>query len=175
MTRLLICPDLKHTCSLPKGNAEALQQCVWLCQGNNSTSSEAVVISKCNKHLSVHSQNFVESPSKTLSHWDFSSFPVWVAGFLTDRESLSWILVYLNGMILFEKIWQSNIWLISQGNYPLNLLPQYVPCQNELIHISWFTQENTLVVKSWQFLHWARNFFCSTMTMDLPCPFNFFY
>ncbi len=29
--------------------------------------------------------------------------------------------------------------------------------------------------KSWKFLHWTRNFFCSTMTMDLPCRFIDFY
>ena len=91
------------------------------------------------------------------------------------RESLSWILVYLDGTFLLEKIWQSNIWLTSQGNYPLNLLPQYFPCWNELIHISWFTQENTVVAKSWKFLHWTRNFFCSTVTMDLPWPLMIFY
>ncbi len=28
------------------------------------------------------------------------------------------------------------IWLPSQGNYPLNLHPQYFPCWNDLIHIS---------------------------------------
>ncbi len=27
----------------------------------------------------------------------------------------------------------------------------------------------------WRFLHWTRNFFCRTVTMDFPCPFNNFY
>ena len=55
----------------------------------------------------------------------FFPFSVWVAGYLTERESVSWILVYFDGIFLLEKIWQSNIWLTSQGNYPLNLLPRY--------------------------------------------------
>ena len=90
------------------------------------------------------------------------------------RESFSWILVYLDRIFLLENIWQLNIWLTSQGNYPLNRLPQYFTCWNELIHISWFTQENTVAVKSWRFLHWTRNFLRSTVTMDLPWPFNDF-
>ncbi len=34
---------------------------------------------------------------------------------------------------------------------------------------------NTVAVKSWKFLHWTRNFFCTTVTMDFLCPFNDFY
>ena len=75
----------------------------------------------------------------------FFPFPVWAAGYLTNRESLSWI-------------------------HSLNLLPQYFYCWNELIHISWF-----VAVKSWRFLHWTRNFLRSTVTVDLPWPFNFFF
>ncbi len=51
-------------------------------------------------------RNFFESPSRTLSHWAFFPFPVWVAWYLTHRESLSWTLVYLDGIFLLEKIWR---------------------------------------------------------------------
>ena len=103
-------------------------------------------------------------------------FPVIVQDFwnLSCRCLLSWILVNLDRMFLLEKIWPSNIWLTLQGNYPLNLLPPYFPCWNELIQISWFNQENTVAVKSWRFLHWTRKFLHSTMTMDLPWPFKDF-
>ena len=90
--------------------------------------------------------------------------PLWVARYLTHG-----LLFYLDGIVLFEKIWQSNTWLTWQENNPPNLYPQYFPCWNELIlvHISWFTQENTVASKSWQLLHWTRNFFCSTVTIFL--------
>ena len=41
-------------------------------------------------------------------------------------------------------------------------------------NISWFTQENTLAVKSRRFLHWTRNFLRSIVTMNLPWPFKDF-
>ncbi len=31
------------------------------------------------------------------------------------------------------------------------------------------------MAKSWSFLHWARNFFCGTVAIDSPCPFNDFF
>ncbi len=42
-------------------------------------------------------------------------------------------------------------------------------------NISWFTQENAVAAKSWKLLYQTRNFLCSTMTMELPCPFNDYY
>ena len=35
-------------------------------------------------------------------------------------------------------------------------------------------EEELPVVIFQLFLHWTRNSFCSTVTMELPCPFNDF-
>ncbi len=53
----------------------------------------------------------------------------------------------MDGVILLENIWQSSIWWTSQGNYHLNVPPQYFTWWNDLIHISWFTQENAVAAK----------------------------
>ena len=178
-------------------------------------------------HENPHSKKyFLKHP---VEHWSTGFFPlsVWVAGHLTHGKSLTWILSHLYGIVLFEKIWQSNTSSTWQENNPLNVRTQYFPCWNELIpiefylpitivvipdvlvtnlitklsksclvvmtcqtmlagmkvsvtgtqnshDISWLTQETTVAAKSWQLFLWTRILFCSTVTMELPCPFNDF-
>ena len=70
-------------------------------------------------HLTCTLIKNVETPSKTLIYWAFFPFPVWVAEDLIHGTTPSWIPFYLDRGFLFEKIWQWNVWLNWQGNYPL--------------------------------------------------------
>ncbi len=137
---------------------------------------------------------------RTLSHWLFS-FSCVSCRSLTDREYLlntgpfgrkfaPWKDVKIKYPVDFTSY---NYPL----NWPLNVEPTYMynlkqPIQQKKIFVemtvlsgecsiflaemnynfSWFTQEYT--VKSWKFLHWTRDFFCSAVTMDLTWPFNDF-
>ncbi len=80
-----------------------------------------------------------------------------------SRTTLSWMLFYLDGIVLFEKIKylanktrEQPSKLTSTVFYLLKWTQTYLLTHHRKYYGS----------KTWQFLHWTRNFFCSTMTMD---------
>ena len=69
----------------------------------------------------IHCDKIFESPSRTLICWAVFPFTAWIAGYLTHGKSfekVSWIMSHLYGIVLFEKIYQSNAWSTWQENNP---------------------------------------------------------
>ena len=66
----------------------------------------------------------------------------------------------------------SIVFLVTSSRYNLGFthikLANTISASHECIKL------NTVAAKSWNCLHWTRLFLCSTMTMELLCPFNDF-